>query len=179
MRDDDVGLSMRCLMLVLFLSFVSFFFLVIQSASHYKLYCITRMCNSHTWLLFSISLFLTNPPVSWNWTQLLTVKHIMTVSSNPKLDTFYRLYFLIHIPITVLVDSALVIPPAYRLAIQTKVLNFHISENKDFILLLAPSWLKVAGFVELIFQLPVFFIGIYALWNGKSSYIMRPIKLRW
>ncbi|GMM34529.1 Ema19 protein [Saccharomycopsis crataegensis] len=94
----------------------------------------------------------------------------MTVSSNPKLDTFYLLYFLIHIPITVLVDSALVIPPAYRLAIQTKVLNFHISENKDFILLLAPSWLKVAGFVELIFQLPVFFIGIYALWNDIKKF---------
>lgn len=87
-------------------------------------------------------------------------------TKNSKLDTFYFLYFLIHIPITILVDSSLAIPSQWRLSVQQKVLDFHLKENKDFILCISPSWLKIAGLVEIFFQLPVFFIGLYSLSKG-------------
>lgn len=85
-----------------------------------------------------------------------------------KTDTFYFLYFLLHIPITVLIDSALAIPKEYQLNIQKSLLEFHIGQNKDFLLANPPSWLTVFGWIELVLQLPFFFIGAAALF--KSEY---------
>lgn len=90
-------------------------------------------------------------------------------NSATKTDTFYFLYFLLHIPITVLIDSALAIPPKYQLDIQKTILEFHISENKDFLLARPPSWLRVFGWIELVLQLPLFFVGAVCLYKSEYS----------
>lgn len=84
-----------------------------------------------------------------------------------KRDTLYYWYFLAHIPITILIDSCLVIDPEHRLAIQRFLVDFHISANRDFLLQNPPLWLQVFGAFELFFQLPVFFyaaVGLKRAW---------------
>ncbi|ODV58684.1 Ema19p ASCRUDRAFT_28551, partial [Ascoidea rubescens DSM 1968] len=74
------------------------------------------------------------------------------------IDSFYYYYFLIHIPITILVDANIVLPKQYQIGF---FLNYHIKQNKDFLLVDIPTWLKAAGWIELIFQLPFFFISLH------------------
>ena len=54
------------------------------------------------------------------------------------LDKFYLWYFLVHIPITLLVDASLVIPREYLPSISLKLIELHISTNKDFLLVQLP-----------------------------------------
>lgn len=80
-------------------------------------------------------------------------------------DSFYFSYFLLHIPITILIDSCLVLPSSQRLGIQNTLVDFHIQTNKDFLLANPPLWLKIFGAFEILFQLPFFFVGAWALWK--------------
>ncbi|GEQ66746.1 hypothetical protein JCM33374_g409 [Metschnikowia sp. JCM 33374] len=86
-----------------------------------------------------------------------------------KKDTFYFWYFVLHIPITVLIDSCLVIPREYRHWVQASLVDFHVQQNKDFLLQNPPLWLQVFGAFELFFQLPVFFIAAYKLYAGYRN----------
>lgn len=84
------------------------------------------------------------------------------------IDTFYLAYFLVHIPITIFMDSALVVPAEYRFLFASALLDFHISTNKDFMLVSTPIWLKVFGLFELLFQLPLFFYCSAKLWEANT-----------
>lgn len=90
-----------------------------------------------------------------------------------KLDKFYLVYFLLHIPITVLIDSNIVVPDEHRLAISKSILEFHISTNNDILLINNPLWFKLFGLVELVFQLPLFFYCSLLLYKqvSKSYYV--------
>lgn len=79
------------------------------------------------------------------------------------IDKFYIAYFLMHIPITLIIDSCIIIPEEQRFQFQKQFLEFHISSNKDFLLVSLPLWLKVFGLFELFVQLPFFAIGAYML----------------
>ena len=79
------------------------------------------------------------------------------------IDKFYVAYFLMHIPITLIIDSCIIIPEEQRFQFQKQFLEFHISSNKDFLLVSLPLWLKVFGLFELFVQLPFFAIGAYML----------------
>lgn len=88
-------------------------------------------------------------------------------SGSTRTDTFYFVYLLLHIPITVLIDSALAIPQQYQLQVQKTLINFHISQNKDFLLAAPPTWLTFFGWIELTLQLPFFVLGAVALYKSK------------
>ncbi len=77
-----------------------------------------------------------------------------------------------HIPITILIDSALVIPPENRFSLQKTILDFHIQQNNDVLLINPPSWLVLFGWIEMVFQLPTFFIGVYKLINSEYLVII-------
>lgn len=96
-------------------------------------------------------------------------------SGETKTDTFYFLYFLLHIPITVLVDSALAIPHGHQLSLQKSLIGIQVEQNKDFLLANPPSWLVVFGWIELVVQLPFFVIGSVALY--KSEYDTRSMEV--
>ncbi|CDK26241.1 unnamed protein product [Kuraishia capsulata CBS 1993] len=83
-----------------------------------------------------------------------------------KLDKFYYYYFILHIPITVIIDSCLVIPPNRRLALQQIIFQFHIETNKDYLLVKTPDWLYYFGLFELVFQLPFFVYAVLNFTNG-------------
>lgn len=93
----------------------------------------------------------------------------MTLSR--KIDWFYFWYFVIHVPITVLIDSCLIIPKDWQFPIQKTLVLFHIAANNDFLLDTLPLWLQVFGLVELVFQLPLFIYAAFKLYhNAKSIY---------
>lgn len=79
------------------------------------------------------------------------------------IDKFYVAYFLIHIPVTLIIDSCIIIPDEQRFQFQRQFLEFHVSSNKDFLLISLPLWLKVFGLFELFIQLPFFVAGSYML----------------
>ncbi|ODQ63588.1 hypothetical protein NADFUDRAFT_62177 [Nadsonia fulvescens var. elongata DSM 6958] len=82
-----------------------------------------------------------------------------------KLDYFYFAYFLLHIPITLLIDISLALPDLTPL--HTFLLDFHIKSNKDLLNANPPNWLVVFVFMEILFQLPFFFWGAYRLYTVK------------
>lgn len=84
------------------------------------------------------------------------------------IDRFYLAYMILHVPITVFVDSNLVIPSEYQLSISKAILNFHLEANKDFLLVTLPLWLKVFGLIELVFQLPLFVYCAVEIWKQTS-----------
>ncbi|CAI8495228.1 unnamed protein product [Pichia kudriavzevii] len=86
-------------------------------------------------------------------------------------DAVYFYYFVIHTPITLLMDSTFVIPHEYQLSIQSKLSEFHIKQNQDFIAIEKPLWIQIFVVWELIFQLPFFIYGIMDyLKNNKTGY---------
>ncbi|OBA20671.1 hypothetical protein METBIDRAFT_44141 [Metschnikowia bicuspidata var. bicuspidata NRRL YB-4993] len=86
-----------------------------------------------------------------------------------KRDRAYFWYFVLHIPITILIDSCLVIPREHRHWVQAWMVDFHVRLNKDFLLQNPPLWLQVFGVFELFFQLPVFFLAAYKLFRGRRK----------
>lgn len=69
--------------------------------------------------------------------------------------SFYYWYFIIHIPITIFIDSSVVLgdrPPVW-----SSLVKWHCQSNNDFLLMEKPTWLWWFVLVELIFQLPLFF----------------------
>ncbi|ODV79075.1 uncharacterized protein CANTADRAFT_6254 [Suhomyces tanzawaensis NRRL Y-17324] len=86
-------------------------------------------------------------------------------------DKFYFLYFLIHIPITVLIDSNIVVPREYQWEISTQILDFHVETNKDVLFMgPRPIWFQVFGAVELLFQLPLFVYCIIHMYAGTKRH---------
>ncbi|ODV96054.1 hypothetical protein PACTADRAFT_2356 [Pachysolen tannophilus NRRL Y-2460] len=97
------------------------------------------------------------------------------MSSQQFLDRFYFLYYLIHIPITVLIDSTLVIPKEFQLELQKTILSFHISSNNDFLLAGdVELWLKIFGLIEILFQLPFFIYYCITFLKKKFSVTVTP-----
>lgn len=89
-----------------------------------------------------------------------------------KRDKFYFWYFLIHIPVTFLVDSSIIIPRDSLLSFQVYLCDLHLTANKDFLLQNPPLWLKYFGFFELFLQLPIFFAAAYKLYHGSRSVLV-------
>lgn len=77
------------------------------------------------------------------------------------IDKFLFWYFLIHIPITIFIDSSCIIPQQYQLSISQKIVEFHISTNKDILLAYPQLWFKIFVSFEVLFQLPLFFYFVY------------------
>ncbi|KAK9235639.1 transmembrane protein 6/97 [Lipomyces kononenkoae] len=88
------------------------------------------------------------------------------------LDAFYFVYGVLHIFITVAIDSAGVIEHDSRPGFQKALLKVQIEENKDPLMANVPVWLYTFIGVELLFQLPVFIGGAWALHRDyKKAYI--------
>lgn len=86
-----------------------------------------------------------------------------------KADLFYVVYLVLHIPITVVMDSTMVIPPQHQFAVQRTLLALHISQNKDFLLLTMPLWLQVFAWFEMVVQLPIFVVGAVMLARNRRQ----------
>ncbi|CAI5756909.1 unnamed protein product [Candida verbasci] len=88
------------------------------------------------------------------------------------LDTIIYYYFVIHIPITIFIDSSIIIPYNYQLSFTREILKFHINLNNDFLLDYSPNWFKIFGTFELFGQLPLFIYFIYNYRKQDINYLL-------
>ncbi|AOA61502.1 hypothetical protein PP7435_CHR1-2885 [Komagataella phaffii CBS 7435] len=81
------------------------------------------------------------------------------------MEYFYFIYFLLHIPITVVIDATVVIPPWFQW--QEKLVEFHQQANGDFLLDSKPLWFRSFVYLELILQLPAFVVLVVDYWRNS------------
>ena len=84
-------------------------------------------------------------------------------------DALLAVFFVIHIPCTVLMDAqclpwaASLVPEFARAALAD-----HVEHNRDRLMTDCPAWFRALVTCELAFQLPFFFVAAYAFAAGKA-----------
>nr|KAF6459434.1 transmembrane protein 97 [Rousettus aegyptiacus] len=90
------------------------------------------------------------------------------------LEWLLGLYFLSHVPITLLLDLQAVLPRELYPFELRNLLKWYAEEFKDPLLQDPPTWFKSFLFCELVFQLPFFPIATYAFFKGGCKWIRTP-----
>eukprot|EP00126_Sphaerothecum_destruens_P007905 Sdes_comp20030_c0_seq2m12792 len=86
----------------------------------------------------------------------------------------FLFFFISHIPITILFDSRVIFPQSYYPKFACQLFDWYISNFHDPIMTPPhPPWLSAIILFELIFQLPFFFVAVYAL-TQKKNWIKTP-----
>lgn len=93
-----------------------------------------------------------------------------------KFDTFIVLFFLLHIPTTVLLDSQGLFPQSWYPAWALRLLSNHVQMLGDPLMKEMPNWFTSLVFLEVFVQLPFFFVGAYAF-ATKREWIRFPALL--
>ncbi|KAL3228479.1 putative membrane protein [Nakaseomyces bracarensis] len=83
-------------------------------------------------------------------------------------EKLYYYYSLVHIPITVLIDSSVVVPEKFQLL--PGLVRFHVEQNHDYLLYEKPAVLRCFVWLELIVQLPLF---VYFAWEFRQLWSLR------
>ncbi|KAH7336884.1 transmembrane protein 6/97 [Rhizoctonia solani] len=96
--------------------------------------------------------------------------------SERPLDFLYFIFFVIHIPATLLMDLQAIIPPGVLSPVFRIIPEFYLSISGDPLIAGAMglhgaptqfTWFRTFIMIEGLFQLPVFFLGLYALKNDS------------
>lgn len=90
--------------------------------------------------------------------------------------TAFLCFFISHIPITLLLDGQALFPRRYYPQILRTSLDWYASTFKDELMTLSPPstsssppiWFKSLLAIEIIFQLPFFFLAIYAILHAAT-----------
>lgn len=83
-------------------------------------------------------------------------------------DWFFIIYFIMHIPITLLCDAQAFVPSDYFPRFFIHSLQSYIRDFDDRLMAAPPLWFKAIILAELIFQLPYFFFAAYAFIRGRN-----------
>ncbi|CCH60762.1 hypothetical protein TBLA_0D02590 [Henningerozyma blattae CBS 6284] len=75
-------------------------------------------------------------------------------------QTIYWWYFLIHIPISIFIDTSIITEGRTLHPIFKKAINWHTVENNDYLVGERPKWLQFFVWTEMFYQLPLFFIAV-------------------
>ncbi|KAF7244362.1 Sigma intracellular receptor 2 [Varanus komodoensis] len=89
------------------------------------------------------------------------------------LDGLFALYFLTHIPVTLLVDLQALRPGAHPRAL-TEWLTWYTNAFKDPLMADPPAWFRSFIYCEVFLQLPFFPVAAYAFWKGNCQWIRTP-----
>ena len=85
-----------------------------------------------------------------------------------QLDTLFLVFFLVHIPITLLMDiQGPVIPRSFYPEVLQTLSMWYAVEFQDFLMESPPVWFRSFVFAELLFQLPLLLLSVYGLWKSK------------
>ncbi|ELK01824.1 sigma intracellular receptor 2 [Pteropus alecto] len=90
------------------------------------------------------------------------------------LEWLLGLFFLFHIPITLLLDLQVVLPRELYPFELRNLLKWYAKEFKDPLLQDPPTWFKSFMYCELVFQLPFFPVATYAFFKGGCKWIRTP-----
>lgn len=91
---------------------------------------------------------------------------------NEFLQWVYLIYFLTHIPITLLVDLQAVFGQHYPLYLQD-IITWYVATFKDHLMRDPPVWFQSFIMAELVFQLPFFFVASYGFYH-RENWIRTP-----
>lgn len=83
-------------------------------------------------------------------------------------DRLYVWYFVFHVFITWLIDSAIVLPDRFLSQVQRQLLEFHVRQNSDLLVQTKPIWLQAFVWVELLLQTPFFIWAALDLTAGRT-----------
>lgn len=83
------------------------------------------------------------------------------------MDKFYVGYCVFHIVVSIAVDAGIALPSNWTHPLQVKMLDLHMSMNKDPLFLATPMWLQGFVWLEIIFQIPFFAWAAADLARGK------------
>ncbi|XP_075760969.1 sigma intracellular receptor 2 [Pelodiscus sinensis] len=91
------------------------------------------------------------------------------------LEWVFALYFLTHIPITLMIDLQALVPGAgiYPQSL-TELLKWYAVTFKDPMMLEPPAWFKSCIYCEAFLQMPFFPIAAYAFFKGGCKWIRTP-----
>ncbi|NXA50896.1 SGMR2 protein, partial [Nothocercus julius] len=91
------------------------------------------------------------------------------------LECLFALYFLSHIPITLMIDLQPLLPAAgiYPESL-TELLQWYAVTFRDPMMMQPPEWFKSFIFCEAFLQLPFFPIAAYAFLKGGCKWIRTP-----
>uniref|UniRef100_A0A8C8BGF9 Transmembrane protein 97 n=1 Tax=Otus sunia TaxID=257818 RepID=A0A8C8BGF9_9STRI len=78
-------------------------------------------------------------------------------------ERLFGLYFLSHIPVTLLVDLPLLLPDGLR---PRELLEWYTATFRDPLMLQPPAWFKAFMYCEAVLQLPFFPVAVYAFLKG-------------
>ncbi|XP_073674299.1 sigma intracellular receptor 2 [Garra rufa] len=90
------------------------------------------------------------------------------------LEIIFFLYFLSHIPITLMVDLQPLLPEHLYPSELKNLLQWYAAEFKDPMMMDPPFWFKSFVFCEAFVQLPFFPIAAYAFLKGGCKWIRTP-----
>ncbi|OCH87826.1 hypothetical protein OBBRIDRAFT_837098 [Obba rivulosa] len=103
------------------------------------------------------------------------------LSSRP-LDMLYFIFFMIHLPATLLVDLQALYPAHLVPPVIAQIPEYYITMSNDPLiggvmgLIGDPAhfvWFRTFLFLEALFQIPVFILGMRGLWNdSRSIYVL-------
>jgi len=103
------------------------------------------------------------------------------LSSRP-LDMLYFVFFMVHLPATLLVDLQAIYPSHLVPPLIAQIPKMYIRMSNDPLIggavgLLGKSdhyiWFKTFLYLEALFQIPVFILGMRGLWNdSRSIYVL-------
>ena len=90
---------------------------------------------------------------------------------NDLMRRIFIAYFATHVPATILIDSQAIVPDKYVPSFAKSLLQFHIKQNDDFLMLEQPLWLKSFIVFEVLVQLPLFFVLLRKLRKREENNI--------
>ncbi|XP_071848942.1 sigma intracellular receptor 2-like [Apostichopus japonicus] len=90
------------------------------------------------------------------------------------LEWTFFLYFLTHIPVTVFINSQALLPVWIYPQMAQDVVNWYSRTFKDAMVRDGDAWYRSSIVVELLFQLPFFFVASYAFCKGGQRWIRIP-----
>ncbi|KJE93306.1 hypothetical protein CAOG_009746 [Capsaspora owczarzaki ATCC 30864] len=86
------------------------------------------------------------------------------------------LYFLSHIPISILIDFQAILPRDWFPKFALDATAWYTEAFGDYLLANPPQWYKSFIWIELIFQLPFFFVAFYGILTRKA-WIRSPLLI--
>ncbi|NXH09478.1 SGMR2 protein, partial [Bucco capensis] len=89
-------------------------------------------------------------------------------------ERLFALYFLSHIPITLLIDLQALLPAGLHPASLTELLQWYAATFRDPMMLQPPEWFKAFIYCEAFLQLPFFPVAAYAFFKGGCKWIRTP-----
>lgn len=85
------------------------------------------------------------------------------------LDFIFLCYFVTHIPISIFIDSQVLLPKWIFPTQALELKSWYCSTFKDIMMINPPAWYKVFVYCEFIFQFPFFFVATYAFIKGIKN----------